>query len=298
MGWAFVFLALGLAVPACAPVPQPMVAPTVAPKVETASAPKEVVLEAEAKAASAPKEGAPAVEAAPEPLRVAAASDLQTALPALIDRFKSTTKIEVVPTFGASGQLTEQIKNGAPFDVFLAANQTFVKNLEAEGLVRSGSFRPYARGTLVLAVHPGSAETVTKLGDLTRPEVKKIAIANPATAPYGAAAKQALERSKLWASVEPKLVQADSVRQALQFVETGNAEAGFASHANARSAKVRIVEVDPAQYDPIIQALGIVARSRRSEEAEAFAKFVLGEEGQKVLAEFGFKPPGGPGEAK
>jgi molybdate transport system substrate-binding protein len=226
-----------------------------------------------------------------EPLRVAAASDLQGVMPTLAERFTRETRVEVTFTPGASGQLTEQIKNGAPFDVFLAANQTFVKDLADGGFVRPDSVRAYARGTLVLAVHPDSAEKVASLSGLAKSEVKKIAIANPATAPYGAAAKQALERSGLWPIIEPKLVQAESVRQALQFVETGNAEAGFASHANARMARVRVVEVDPGQYDPIVQALGVVTRSKRPEDAEAFARFVLGEEGRKILAEFGFRPP-------
>jgi molybdate transport system substrate-binding protein len=239
--------------------------------------------------APAPLRVAAAID--PVTLRVAAASDLQNVLPILAEQFTRTSKVEVTLIFGASGQLTEQIKNGAPFDVFLAANQAFVKNLAAEGFVRPDSVRPYARGTLVLAVHPGSAELVAGLADLAKPEVKKVAIANPATAPYGAAAKQALERSGLWASVEPKLVQAESVRQALQFVETGNAEAGFASHANARTAKVRVVEIDPQHYDPIVQALGVITRSKRAEDAEAFARFVLGDEGRKGLSEFGFKPP-------
>jgi molybdate transport system substrate-binding protein len=219
---------------------------------------------------------------------------LQTVLPILAAQFTRKTGVDVTQTFGASGQLTEQIKQGAPFDVFLAANQAFVKNLAAAGIIRADSVRPYARGTLVLVVHPGSSGVVSGLADLAKPEIKKIAIANPATAPYGAAAKQALERSGLRARLEPKLVQADSVRQALQFVETGNAEAGFASHANARTAQVRIIAVDPAQYDPIVQALGVVAGSKRPDSAEAFARFMLGEEGQKVLAEFGFKPPDDP----
>ena len=228
---------------------------------------------------------------APEPLRIAAASDLQNALPTLAERFSRQTRVEVSLTFGASGQLAEQIKNGAPFDIFLAANTQFVNDLAEAGFVRPESVRPYALGTLVLAIHPGagSSDGIRGLSDLAQPDVKKIAIANPATAPYGAAAKQALERSGLWPKVEPKIVQAETVRQALQFVETGNAEAGFASLPNARAARVRRVEVDPGLYDPIVQALGLVARSKKAEDAESFARFVLGEEGRKGLAEFGFK---------
>jgi molybdate transport system substrate-binding protein len=221
---------------------------------------------------------------------VAAASDLRVALPQLARRFTETTGVAVVPTFGASGQLADQIKAGAPFDVFLAANRKFVEDLAAGGFILSGSVASYAQGTLILAVHRESGGTIAALADLKKPEAKKIALANPASAPYGAAGKQALERAGLWSVVEPKIVQAESVRQALQFVETGNAEAGLVSKAIEGVPEVRVVAVDPSLYDPIVQGLGIVTRSR-SRSAAAFTAFVLGPEGQKILADFGFKPP-------
>ena len=102
--------------------------------------------------------------------------------------------------------------------------------------------------------------------------------------------KAARERAGLWAEVEPRIVQAESVRQALQFVETGNAEVGLVGKSSAAGAAVRVVAIDPALYDPIIQGLGIVARTR-SRSAEAFSAFVLSAEGQKILADFGFKAP-------
>lgn len=232
----------------------------------------------------------PAKVAAPgAPLRVAAASDLQTALPVLAERFTKQTGIEVSLTFDSSGRLAQQIKEGAPFDVFLAANQTFVQGLADDGAVRPDSVHPYALGALVLAVHPDAGTAIQSIADLTRPEVKKIGLANPATAPYGAAGKQALERAELWDKVQPKIVQSDSVRQALQFVETGNAEAGLVGKSSALASKaVRIVEVDKALYDPIVQGLGIVARTKLPSEAQQFTDFVLGNEGQDGLIEFGF----------
>lgn len=232
----------------------------------------------------------PAKVAAPRPpLRVAAASDLQTALPVLGERFTRRTGIELTLTFGASGQLAEQMKGGAPFDVFLAANQSFVKALADEGAIRGGSVRPYALGSLVLAVYPELADSIRSIADLSRPEVKKIALANPATAPYGAAGKQALERAKLWTVVEPRIVQSESVRQALQFVETGNAEAGLVGKSIAlASRKVRVIELDRALYNPLVQALGIAARTNRAADAERFCEFLLSDEGQDGLMEFGF----------
>ncbi|MFI5459939.1 MAG: molybdate ABC transporter substrate-binding protein [Isosphaerales bacterium] len=222
------------------------------------------------------------------PLRIAAASDLQSALPKLADRFQAKTGIATTLSYGASGQLAEQIKGGAPFDVFLAANESFVRDLAGLGLIKPGSVHPYARGSLVLAVYHELGEKVHSLDDLTNPEVKKIALANPATAPYGKAGKQALERRGLWVALEPKIVMAESVRQALMYAQEGNAEAALVGRAIANVPEIRSVEVDPQLYDPIIQALGVVTASARSADAEQFARFVLGEEGQGILKEFGF----------
>jgi molybdate transport system substrate-binding protein len=234
---------------------------------------------------TAPSKPAPA---ASEPLRIAAASDLQTALPALVARFKRDRKIEVEFTIGSSGQLAKQIQQGAPFDVFLSANRKFVVDLAGENVVVPDSVRPYARGSLVLAVHHDFASQIKSLQDLTRPEIKKIALANPKLAPYGLAGKQALERAKLWDAVADKVVQAETVRQALQFIQTGNAEAGLVGSAVADVAEVRSIAVDPSLYDPITQALGVVSASKNRDAADAFAQFVLSEPGQSILAGFGF----------
>ena len=137
------------------------------------------------------------------PLRIAAASDLQPALPKLADRFQAKTGIATTLTFGTSGQLSEQIKNGAPFDVFLSANQAFVRDLAGHGLIKPDSVHPYARGRWSWRFHE-LGEQVQSLDDLTKPEVKKIALANPATAPYGKAGKQVLERAGLWARLSRK----------------------------------------------------------------------------------------------
>jgi molybdate transport system substrate-binding protein len=228
----------------------------------------------------------------PAPLRIAAASDLQVALPKLKDQFQASTGIATELSFGASGRLAEQIKAGAPFDVFLAANQAFVRDLAEGGFVKRESVHHYARGSLVLAVYHELGDQVRSLADLTKPELKKIALANPATAPYGKAGKQALERAGLWAQLEPKIVLADSVGQALLYAQKGDAEAALVGRAIASVPGVQVVEVDPQLYDPIVQALGIVAASSRTADAEQFARFVLGEDGQRILRESGFAPAG------
>jgi molybdate transport system substrate-binding protein len=226
---------------------------------------------------------------AAEPLRVAAASDLQAVLPVLIDRFTAETGLAVAPpTFGASGQLAEQIRQGAPFDLFLSANQEYVESLVSEGAITPDSVAIYARGRLVIAVHRDAVDAVSELADLDSPQVHRVAIANPEFAPYGLAARQALERSGLWDRLQPKLARAESVRQALQFVQSGNAEAGLVGQSIARDAGVTVIPLDD-DFPPIPQALGILASSRRPQEAQALARFLLG--GQEIFREHGFAPP-------
>lgn len=222
------------------------------------------------------------------PLRVAAASDLQRILPRVLQRFQSRSGTTVEATFGASGQLAEQIKAGAPFDLFLSANRNYVAGLDAAGLIVPGSVRDYARGTLVLCLNSSAGPDLKSLADLGRPEIRKIAIAHPDYAPYGVAARQALERAGLWAGLESKIVRAESVRQAMAYVETGDAEAALVSKALAYAPGIRTIDVDPALHDPLIQALGIVAASGNRDRAGALADFLVGNDGQAMLAEGGF----------
>jgi molybdate transport system substrate-binding protein len=229
----------------------------------------------------------------PKVIRVAAASDLQTVLPRLAERFREQTGVEVVCAFGASGRLAEQIKAGAPFDLFMSANERFVRELADQGLIVKESMRPYARGTLVLAVFRNFAGGVRGIGDLTEPTFKKIAIANPTTAPYGLAARQALEKSGLWRSLEPRIVIADSVAQALLYAQKGDAEAALVGRSIARVPEVAVVEIDKSLYDPIVQTFGMVTETKMRPEAERFASFILGNDGQSILREAGFAGPAG-----
>jgi molybdate transport system substrate-binding protein len=222
-------------------------------------------------------------------LHVAAASDLQGAMPILAAAFRQIHEIEVVPTFGASGQLAEQIRQGAPFDVFLSANKTFVDRLAVEGQILKDSVQPYTRGTLVLAVDQRVKVKINGLDDLKRPEIKKIAIANTETAPYGMAAKQALERAGLWDVLQTRIVPAGSVAQALQMVRTGNVEVAFVGRSLVDSRELEIVSLPQDVCDPIIQYLGIVAKTPKDGDARAFADFLQSDEGQGILIQLGFR---------
>jgi molybdate transport system substrate-binding protein len=224
----------------------------------------------------------------PEPLRVAAASDMQDVFPILASAFKLDTGLDVEPVFGASGQLAQQIKAGAPFDLYLAANSRFVDDLAKAGAIKSDSVRPYARGTLVLAINALFDPGVKTLADIAGDKVKTVAIANPDLAPYGAAAKGALERAGIWDKVKPKLVYGENVRQALEFVRTGNAEVGLVARSIADVKGVKLIPLANDAYEPIVQTLGVVAGSKRAGDAERFAGFLLSEDGQGILRRFGF----------
>ncbi len=226
--------------------------------------------------------------AEPPPLTIAAASDLQSVMPVLISRFQLDTGIKIEPVFGASGALAKQVRSGGPFDVFLAANRGFVDDLAKDGLVVTDSVRPYARGSLVMAIYDLANPPVKTLADLASDKIKHVAIANPDTAPYGAAAKQALERAGIWAAVQPKLAIAENIREAHKFVETGNCEVGLVSRAIGKTKGVRLIPLAPDVCDPIVQAMGVVKSSKRQTEAEQFCTFILSEDGQGILREFGF----------
>ncbi len=224
------------------------------------------------------------------PLRIAAASDLRFALPDLLEDYGERDGPVAPPTFGASGELAEQIRGGAPFDVFLSADLSLPSALEGEVQVEAGSVVAYARGSLVMAVHPDVAGSVATLADLARPEIRKIAIADPNVAPYGKAARSALEKAGLWGPLRSKIVPAGSVARAFLHVEEGNADAALVSRSLVAGAKSKVIEVDPALYPPRVQGLGILARSPRKARARAFVGFLLGEAGRRVLAEHGFSP--------
>ena len=235
----------------------------------------------------------------PEPLRLAAASDLRQALPVLIAAFRQTRPIEVDFVVGSSGQLATQIRQGAPFDLFLAANRTFVDGLVEDGTITPGSVAPYARGALVLAINPVFAHHPQSLADLGKTEIQSIAIANPDLAPYGIAAREALERLGLWETLRPKLVPAESVHQALQFVRSGNAEVGFVGRSLADAPGLEFLPVPPTSHNPIIQYLGVVQRSNRQDDARAFADWLRGPIGQALLTDLGFSPAAQvPGQAQ
>ncbi len=222
------------------------------------------------------------------PLRVAAASDLTYALPDVLAAFEGETRIKAEAVFGVSGQLSAQIKQGAPYDLFLAANESYIADLAAAGAVVPATVKAYTQGSLVVALRSEIGDRVHAFEDLAGPEFKRIAIANPAFAPYGRAAKQALERSGLWARVESRVVLGESVRQALVYLERGEVEAAIVGRALVRGDSYRMLAVDRKLYDPIVQGMGVIVSSKRQDDARRLQEFILGVKGREILGRYGF----------
>jgi molybdate transport system substrate-binding protein len=221
-----------------------------------------------------------------EPVRVAAASDLSVVFEELGQLFEAQTGQRVTFSFAASGALAKQLSQGAPFDVFAAANVAFVDSAVQSGACDGSSKARYARGHLVAWSKRAKLEA---LADLRNPEIKRIAIASPEHAPYGKAAREALQKAGLWNELEAKIVQAENVRQALQFAETGNAEVALvALSLVAKKSAGQKLAVDTALYAPIDQTLVVCRHGKNLGGGRAFAKLVESQEGQAALKRHGF----------
>ncbi|HEX9544168.1 MAG TPA: molybdate ABC transporter substrate-binding protein [Pyrinomonadaceae bacterium] len=225
-------------------------------------------------------------------LVVAAAANLTDAFADIGSRFTSKTGIRVVFSFGATAELAKQIENGAPFDVFAAADTEHVDALDRAGLLTPGTRANYARGRLVLWLPPGSSLKVGKVEDITAKQFDRIAIAKPDVAPYGQAAVDSLKKLGIWSEIEPRVVYAQNVSQAKQYTATGNAEVAFIPLALVKPGEGTYVEVNESLHRPIDQAIGVIQSSAKQEAARKFVGFVLSEEGQQLLKEKGYSIPG------
>lgn len=206
-------------------------------------------------------------------LIIAAASDLAPLAPKLERAYKEKIRF----TLASSGSLKQQIENGAPYDVFLSANEKYVQDLG--GLVTGVTV--YATGRIALWSPNGS---VTSLADLKKNTVIHLAIPNPQHAPYGVAAKEALVSQGIWKDVEPKIVYGENVRQAFQFAESGNVDAVITSWTLLIGKGILL----PAEWhSPIRQTAAILKSTKEPEAARRFLKFLISPEAQKILKDGG-----------
>lgn len=235
--------------------------------------------------------GGPSPEPPGTRLVLAAAADLAAALPELTGAFESATGMRVTATVAASGQLAQQIRNGAPIDVFASADRGWVEWLAREGRIVDGTATVYARGRLVLLEPHGAPVRLDSLADLDRPAVRRIAIANPEHAPYGRAARQALERAGLWQRLQPKIVIAENVRQTVQFAQTGNVDAAVTALSLMSDDLGRWTELPASLHEPLDQTVAVVAGRPYEHEARAFVAFLTGGEGRRILKAHMLHPP-------
>jgi len=234
------------------------------------------------------------------PLRIAAAADLEPVLPPILVQFEKNTGIHAEATYQASAMLTTQIENGAPFDLFLSADLSFPKRLIGDGLADAAgsadSTTPitYAKGTLVLWARKDSHLPAPSLDLLRSPALQRLAIANPDRAPYGRAAVAALESLKLYDALKPRLVTAENIAQAAQFVDTGNADAGLISLTSALTPRLtadgQYFVIPRNLYPPIEQGAVIVSNTQQRAAAHKLLDFLLSPAVQAELGKGGLTP--------
>lgn len=234
--------------------------------------------------------------AAAQRLMIAAASDLQSVLPAIASRFEAETGQKVTLTFGSSGTFLAQIQNGAPFDVLLSADIDYPRRLEASGHAEGGSLYEYATGRIVLWTRNDSGIDVRRgLTVLADAQVIRIAVANPAHAPYGRAAVAALRHEQLYEAVRGKLVLGENISQAAQFVQSGNAEVGVVALSLALSPAMKsagvFVEIPDSFYPPIEQAAVVLASSPQKARARQFIDYLKKPGIVGILQSYGFAVP-------
>ena len=230
------------------------------------------------------------------PLIVAAAADVSPALKEIGNAYEKKAGQKVLVSSGASGALAQQVHNGAPFDIFFSADMDYPRQVITAGEADSNSLYPYAVGKLVLWVPAGSPLDIEHQGmkALLDPSVTKIAIANPQQAPYGRAAVAALKHAGIYDQLGDRLVIGESVAQAAQFVESGNAQAGLIALAHALAPQVqgkgKYWEVPADDYPPLTQGVVVLSRSQHKQEAADFVSYIKTKEAAEVLRKYGFTP--------
>jgi molybdate transport system substrate-binding protein len=224
-------------------------------------------------------------------LKVAAAANLQSVITVLQKDFKQRTNIDIEPIVGSSGKLVAQIKNGAPYDIFLSADMSFPESLYKDSF---STLAPvvYAYGSLIICSTKNIGFENWERTLLT-PRIKKIAIANPAVAPYGAAASQTLQKKGILDNVRSKMVLGESISQVNTYITTGVVDVGFTTQALIKDPANKTTLfwkiVDPKDYAPIKQGMVILKRAAGNTNAEKFYNYLLSAEAKKIFEQYGYR---------
>lgn len=231
-----------------------------------------------------------------EKIMVAAAADLKFAMDEIVSEFKQSNQMEVIEViYGSSGKFHTQIQQGAPYDLYFSADIAFPRQLLSKGFSASADVIPHARGRIVLWSGGEDAARMT-LESLTRPEITRIAMANPKHAPYGRRAEEALRASGLWEKVEKKLIYGENISQAAQFVQTGNAQVGILALSLAVSPELSnkggYYLIPDNLHEPLMQGFIILKRAENNKLAQQFADYMESKEARMIMTAYGFTLPG------
>ncbi|MDR3593127.1 MAG: molybdate ABC transporter substrate-binding protein [Negativicutes bacterium] len=233
----------------------------------------------------------PPPAAQPVELNISAAVSLKDALAEIQKNYAAKApNIKLVYNLGASGTLQQQIEQGAPADLFISAAPKQMNDLEAKNLVNKATRKNLVENKLVLVVPQNSTLGLDKFEDITKPEVQKIAIGEPAVVPAGQYAQQVLQKLGLWDKVKDKAVQAKDVRTVLAYVETGNVEAGIVYKTDAASSpKVKIAATAPeGSHEPILYPVAVLSGTKQQQAAADFLAYLTGPESKAVFEKYGF----------
>lgn len=223
---------------------------------------------------------------------VSAAASLREAFLAAGQAFeKAHPGMKVSFNFAASGALAAQIEQGAPVDLFVSANQPHLDRLDKAGLLLAGTRRDLIANALVVVQAAKSDLVLAEPGDLLKPQVRHVALGDPATVPAGQYAKQALAKLGLWEALQPKLVLGADVRQVREYALRGEVEAGLVFASDALSPQVKVaLRLAQELHDPIVYPAAVLKRSADPGQAKAFLDYLLGSQGQGFLIQAGFAP--------
>lgn len=227
-------------------------------------------------------------------LTVSAAADLTDAFGEIGRQFTAATGMPVSFNFGSTGQLAQQIEQGAPVDIFAAASVDYLDDLERKGRIVPATRRRYGTGRLVVWSRHDRPTRIQSLADLGQPGIERIAIANPEHAPYGIAAREALITAGLWERITPRLILAENVRQTLRYAESGDVDAALVAlslcYRNREDGAPagHFILVPQELHRPLIQEMAIISGTAQLAAARRFSDLVMSNVGREILVRYGF----------
>lgn len=225
-------------------------------------------------------------------LTVSGAADLNYAFPEIGKLWEEETGHTVAFNLGSTGQLAQQIERGAPVDLLAAANKKFVEDLDEKGLLLSDTMALYGIGRLTLWQREDSTLEIKNIADLTNPEVRRVAIANPDHAPYGVAAREALQSAGIWDELQPKLILGENIKQTQHYGATGHVDVAIAALSISVGKPGKRTLVPAELHNPLEQMLAVPKSALHPEEARQFGAFINGEKGRPLMQKYGFVLPG------